>query len=49
MCQGRFSLNIVKIFFKERMVRHQNGLLRAVVESVSLEVFKRHVALGDML
>lgn len=48
---GKFTLDIRKMLFTERLVKHWNRLPRGVVESPSRKLFKRHihVALMDMV
>ena len=51
MHEGRFRLDIRKNVFTEKVIKCWNTLPREVVESPSLEVFKRRVdvVLGDMV
>ena len=48
---GRFRLDIRKILISERVVMHRTWLLRKVMESLSLEAFKKKVdvTLRDMV
>lgn len=49
--QGRFGLDIWKNLFSESVFKHWNKLPREVIESLSLEIFKKHVnvSLRDMV
>lgn len=51
MRKGRFVLVLENVFFTLRVVRHWNSLLRKVVESRSLEMFKKYLdqVLGDVV
>jgi len=43
---GRFSLDIRKMSFTVRVLRHWNRLLRVVVDALSLETFKARLGPG---
>ena len=49
--QGRFRLDIMRKFYTQRMVMHQNRLPKEVVDAPSLEAFKARldVALGSLV
>ncbi|KAF4791521.1 hypothetical protein TURU_129816 [Turdus rufiventris] len=51
LCQGKYRLDIREKFFTERIIKYWNALPGDVMDSSSLDVFKRRldVALGAMV
>lgn len=49
--QGRFQVDMRKVFFIMRILKHWNGLPREAGESLSLEIFKTQVdkAMSNLL
>lgn len=43
LCQGKFRLEIGKMFFTEGVVCHRNRLLSKVIMALSLSEFKEHL------
>ncbi|RMC01664.1 hypothetical protein DUI87_21677 [Hirundo rustica rustica] len=51
LCQGKYKLHVRKKFFTRRVIKYWNGLPREMVESPSLDMFKKRldVAVGAMV